>query len=98
MVVAREDGDEHQAADERAPALVGEDVREERASPAQVRAFGRDGRGHGVIPADSDAEDDTPDRKPEDAASGREVTWVEPMSVEDRGEGSCMHCGANHRA
>lgn len=71
IVVTREYDDEHERADERAPALAGEDVREHRAAPADVRALGCNGRGHGVVAADADAEDDTPDRKPEDTASGR---------------------------
>ena len=68
VLVAEEDDDGREAADERAPALVREDVREERAAAPQVRAVRRDGRGHGVVAPDADAEDDAPDPEPDERA------------------------------
>lgn len=65
-LVAQQDDDRRETADERAPALVREDVREERAAPAQVRAVGRDGRRHGVVAPDADPKDDAPHSEPDE--------------------------------
>lgn len=72
MFVAREDDDGGEAADEGAPALVAEDVREERAALAEVGAVGRDGGGHGVVAADADSEEDAEDAEVDEAAVGGE--------------------------
>lgn len=73
VAVAQEDDHDDERADERAPALVREDVREQRAPPPQVRAVARDRRGHRVVAAHADPEDDAPDGEPHERAGGRDV-------------------------
>lgn len=75
-LVARKHDYHREAADQRAPALVREDIREQRAAPAQVGAVGCHGRGHGIVATDADAKDDTEDGQPDERACGGKVACV----------------------
>lgn len=75
LLITQEDDDERKRADERAPALVGENVREERAAALEVRAVRRDGRGHGVVAPYAYPEDYTPHPEPDECAVGRQSAW-----------------------
>lgn len=74
ILIAEENDHGHDCAHERAPALVGEDVGEEGAPPAGVRALRHDRGGQGVVAAHADTEYDTPDCEPEKGTARGEVT------------------------
>lgn len=74
-LVAQQHDQEHDTPNEAAPPLVRENVREHRPTLADVGAVRCDGGGHGIVPSDADAEDDTEDGKVDQAVVG--------------GEGSC---------
>ena len=72
VFVARQDDDGRHTADERAPALITEDIRQESTAFSEVGAVGGDGGGHGVVAAYTDTEEDAEHAEVDEAAVGTE--------------------------